>query len=138
MAILAAQSTGGFYESDSHSIIPADAVEITYEYHAELLAGLTHSKVISWLNGKPYLKDMEPPSTEQLAEAAYAEQARLLRIASDIIQPLSYLEQSNALTDHEVVKLQNWREFSVQVSRVDQQPSWPEKPQWPAEPDKVI
>lgn len=138
MTIFAAQSTSGFYESDAHSNIPADAVEITYERHAELLAGLTKSKVIAWQDGYPYLKDMDPPSTEQLLDASKTEQAQRLRLASDVIQPLSYLEQSNALTAAEVIKLQNWREYSVKVSRVDQWPGWPENPQWPAEPEKVI
>lgn len=138
MTIFAAQSTSGFYESDAHSSIPDDAVEITYERHAELLAGLTHSKVIAWQDGYPYLKDMDPPSTEQQLAAAKTEQTRRLRLASDVIQPLSYLEQSNALTAEEVIKLQSWREYSVKVSRVDQQHGWPESPQWPTEPETVI
>lgn len=138
MTIFAAQSTGGFYESDTHSNIPSDAVEITYERHAELLAGLTQSKVIAWKDGHPYLKDMDKPSAEQLLAAATTEQYRRLRLASDVIQPLSYLEQSNDLTDADAIKLQSWREYSVKVSRVDQQPGWPELPQWPPEPENVI
>jgi hypothetical protein len=48
--------------------IPADAVEITAEYHAELLAGQSGTKVIAWGDdGYPFLGDMPPPSPEELA-----------------------------------------------------------------------
>ncbi len=48
--------------------IPADAVEITAEYHAELLAGQSGTKVIAWGDdGYPFLGDLPPPSPEELA-----------------------------------------------------------------------
>jgi hypothetical protein len=48
--------------------IPADAVEISAEFHAELLAGQSGTKVIAWGNdGYPFLGDMPPPSPEELA-----------------------------------------------------------------------
>lgn len=62
------KSTGGFYDTAIHgNNIPADAVEITREDHAELLAGQSDGRLIQAdTNGRPVLVDL-PPST--LAEA---------------------------------------------------------------------
>lgn len=49
-------------------LIPADAVEITAEFHAELLAGQSPTKVIACGDdGYPFLGDRPPPSPEDLA-----------------------------------------------------------------------
>lgn len=49
-------------------LIPADAVEITSAYHAELLAGQSESKVIAWdADGYPVLIDPPPPTPASLA-----------------------------------------------------------------------
>ena len=57
-----AKSTGGFYDTAIHGDnIPADAVEITTEEHAALLAGQGHGKIITAdADGKPVLQDPPP------------------------------------------------------------------------------
>lgn len=58
------QTTGGFYISSN---LPADAVEISKDYHAELLAAQAAGKIIiSDGNGYPILQDRSPPTTEQI------------------------------------------------------------------------
>jgi len=56
-----AKSTGGFYSPQIHgNNIPPDAVEITADEHAALLAGQSAGKIISAdADGKPFLAD--PP-----------------------------------------------------------------------------
>lgn len=70
-----AKSTGGFYDAAIHGDnIPADAVEITAEDHAALLEGQSQGKIISAdKNGKPILKDPQPPTAEELQAQANAE-----------------------------------------------------------------
>lgn len=61
------KGTGGFYDKEIHANIPADAVEITESYHAELLAAQASGKRIEPdVNGYPIAVDPPPPT---LAEA---------------------------------------------------------------------
>jgi hypothetical protein len=53
--------TGGFYDSTIHTTWPEDAVWITDEQHAELLAGQSNGQVIMpGKDGKPVLADPAP------------------------------------------------------------------------------
>lgn len=56
------KDTGGFYDRTIHSVIPANAVEITNELHAQLLEGQAKGRVISaGEDGYPLLID--PPQS---------------------------------------------------------------------------
>ena len=56
------KSTGGFYERETHDVIPHDAVEITSDYRWELIDGQSDGKVIvADENGFPALQDPPPP-----------------------------------------------------------------------------
>ena len=58
------KSTGGFYDSTIHTSIPEDAVWITDEQHAELLAGQSNGQVIMpGKDGKPVLAEQPPCSS---------------------------------------------------------------------------
>lgn len=69
----ASKSTGGFYDLAIHGKkMPDDVVEISAEYHAELLAGQSAGQVIGWRDdGFPVLQDPPPPAplTTQQVEA---------------------------------------------------------------------
>lgn len=55
------KSTGGFYDRDINTLIPADAVEISRTAHAALLAGQAEGKkIVSGPDGEPVLADPEP------------------------------------------------------------------------------
>ena len=79
------KTTGGFYDTDIHgSAIPEDAVEISIEAHAELLAAQTAGKVIVGdKDGLPQAVDPAPAVVTW--DAIRAERARLLA-ASDWTQ----------------------------------------------------
>ncbi|MDP1655725.1 MAG: hypothetical protein Q8L96_06480 [Hylemonella sp.] len=65
-------STGGFYDTEIHgNNIPTDAVGITIEQHATLLAGQSEGKSITAdQSGFPVLIDPAPPTAAQI-EAAF-------------------------------------------------------------------
>lgn len=61
-----AKSTGGFYDSTIHTAWPEDAVWITDEQHAELLAGQSNGQVIMpGKDGKPVLTSKAPSHLHQ-------------------------------------------------------------------------
>lgn len=71
------KKTGGFYMAEVHGdSIPADAVEITRERHAELMDGQGRGLVIApGRGGFPELQEPAPLTLEQvlmLRQAAYA------------------------------------------------------------------
>ena len=61
MTLYYSQSSGGFYDSDIHSRLPEDAVEISPEQHAALLAGQSNGQVIMPNKaGQPVLAEQPP------------------------------------------------------------------------------
>ena len=64
MTLYYSQSTGGFYDDQIHSRLPEDAVEISPEQHAALLAGQSAGQVIMpGKDGKPVLAEQPPCSS---------------------------------------------------------------------------
>ncbi len=92
MEIYFSKSTLGFYDSNIHDPvkIPADAVEITREEHAQLLAAQAAGKVIQAdQDGKPVAIDYVPPQLSQHEQAMQTLRSLdllLPRIAEDIIE----------------------------------------------------
>ena len=61
MTLYYSQSSGGFYDSDIHTTWPEDAVWITDEQHAALLAGQSNGQVIMpGKDSKPVLAEPAP------------------------------------------------------------------------------
>jgi hypothetical protein len=63
-------STRGFYTPEIHGTIPADAVSITAELYASLLAGQSSGKIImppDAGHALPYLAEAPPLTPEQVA-----------------------------------------------------------------------
>lgn len=66
MTLYYSQSSGGFYDSTTHSRLPEDAVEISTEQHAALLAGQSTGQVIMpGKDGKPVLTLPAPSHLHQ-------------------------------------------------------------------------
>ena len=72
------KSTGGFYDNAIHgNALPADAVEITDEEHASLLAGQASGKrIVANATGRPTLQDPPPPTAAAVWENIKAERDR--------------------------------------------------------------
>lgn len=67
MTIFYSAATGGFYDTDIHTSVPGDAVEITVEQHQALLAGQSEGKrIMADLQGRPVLRDPPAPTAAQL------------------------------------------------------------------------
>lgn len=67
------KSTRGFYDDSIHSAIPADAVEITAAYHAELLAAQAAGKRIQPdASGYPVAVDPPAPTLAEVQASALA------------------------------------------------------------------
>lgn len=66
--MLYSKTTNGFYDKAIHGDkIPTDAIEVTPEYHAELMAGQASGKLIAPDNkGFPRLIDPPPPTPEEV------------------------------------------------------------------------
>lgn len=71
---LYSHATQGFYKADIHGDgVPSDAVQVTEEEHATLLAGQSAGQVIkSGADGRPVLEEPPPPTAEQLQAAFVA------------------------------------------------------------------
>lgn len=65
------KSTNGFYDQEIHGDnIPEDKVEISAEYHSDLMAGQAEGKIIaSDDRGYPRLQEQPPMTSEQLQQA---------------------------------------------------------------------
>lgn len=102
MTIYYSGTSGGFYDTDSHEYpsLPGDAVEITPEERADLLAGeLSGLRIAPGPGGLPTLVPPPPPSrAEQIAaltaavQAHVDAQARLLGY-DDIRSAVSYADE---------------------------------------------
>lgn len=75
-----APSTGGFYATNIHAAIPTDAVSITSQEHAALLAAQTSGKRIvnDEATGRPVAVDNVPTLEESKTSAARAIRAAFL------------------------------------------------------------
>lgn len=75
--MFASKSTRGFYDPAIHDSMPGDVVEISSEFHAELLTAESEGKVIDWGDdGYPISIDPPLPSDKVVAavERAWRDQ----------------------------------------------------------------
>lgn len=77
--------TAGFYDPAIHGAnIPTDAVEITGEDHAALLAGeAAGQEIVADAHGRPVLRDPPPPTAEQVLAGAQTARAAAYRDEAD-------------------------------------------------------
>lgn len=120
-----AKSTGGFYFDALHGVkIPVDAVEITYDEHAALLAGQSIGKVISAdADGMPCLIDQPAPTSEQLSNSVRAQRDALLA-ACDWTQ----------CRDVPDVVAAAWQPYRQALRDLTKQAGFPESIDWPVQP----
>ncbi|WP_075259031.1 tail fiber assembly protein [Herbaspirillum camelliae] len=116
-------------------LIPVDAVNISDEEYLALLSGQAAGKVIvPGLDGAPVLADRAPPTPEQKAAAALADVDALLGEATKKIAPLQDAVDLEIATPDEKAALAAWKRYRVLLSRIAQQPGYPDVIEWPARP----
>ncbi|WP_227105119.1 phage tail assembly chaperone [Chromobacterium rhizoryzae] len=115
--------------------IPADAVEITAEQHAELMAAQSAGKIItSGANGNPIAIDPPPPSADQLADQVRAQRDQLLGNTQWLVQRhRDQLEIGGAttLSADQLKELQTYRQA---LRDVPAQKGFPASVTWPTVP----
>ncbi|WP_210204568.1 hypothetical protein [Microvirga sp. 17 mud 1-3] len=91
-------STGGFYSKEIHgSNIPADAVEITDDEHAALMAGQAAGKrIVPDENGRPILAD-PPPAPPSIPKRVTRRQGRLALLDAGLLDAVE--SAIDAITD---------------------------------------
>lgn len=102
--------------------MPADAVEISDEYHAELIDGQSQGKIIDWSGNIPVLADMPLPSIEELASVA-----RSSRDA--ILTSCDWTQAADAPVDQVA-----WRIYRQALRDVPEQAGFPLDIDWPIAP----
>jgi hypothetical protein len=119
---LYAPSTGGFYNSDVHKTIPADAVQISDEERTALLKAQALGQAIApGPDGRPMAETPPPPTVaEIIAEYLAAAQARLDAVAREwgydsLISAASYVASSLPQFSAEAKALVTWRDVLWQA-----------------------
>lgn len=99
MSIFYSKSTGGFYNTEINSNMPADVVEISDQLHKELLMGQIKGKIISASDaGLPMLMDLPEVTKDQIIEVMKIARANAYRNEAD---PLFFKSQLGEATDEE-------------------------------------
>ncbi len=107
------KSTRGFYDAEIHTSMPDDVVEISVENHAELLAGQSEGKVITWGDdGYPVLVDPPPLTADEMAATERVwRDLRLAETDSVVTRHRDELESGGptTLTAEQYTDLQGYR-----------------------------
>lgn len=113
--------TGGFYDSEFHGpfepgnpdcVIPGDAVEISREQWADLLAGNAAGQIITVKKGLPVLADPPPPTAEEfMSQERQWRDLQLTQTDGVVTRHRDELEDSAAptLTAEQYTQLQAYR-----------------------------
>lgn len=114
----------GFY-CDDINVIPAGAVEVDAEVHAELLS---HGRrIVPGPGGLPAVEPEYVPTIEDLAAMARAKRSLLLDAAD---------KKVNTIED-EGGDASAWRTYRVALRRLPKQFGFPTSIDWPAEPTQA-
>lgn len=131
--MFASRETGFFYDPVFNDVIPKDAVKISAETHAELLAAQGEGKVIGWGDdGYPRLEAAPEPSPELLATVERAwRDLQLAGSDSVVTRHRDELEEGakTSLTSERYAELQAYRRKLR---------DWPEGAQFPLRDHRPI
>lgn len=111
------KATNGFYDKDIHGEnIPADAVAITAEKHAELLAGQATGKVIAAdSNGNPVLKSAPVFPPQVPAKVSRFQARRALKDAGRFAEVEAAIAQSDEFTQDAWADAQEFQRDSEMI-----------------------
>ncbi|MGD9425971.1 tail fiber assembly protein [Pantoea sp. NSTU24] len=126
-------SANAFYDTSINLVIPDDAIKITDNKWADLLAGQAKGMVIACGDDMlPCLTEPPPPTAEELNSQAEGKRSRLRAEADAAIQPLQDASDLGIATDEETSQLVAWKKYRVMLMRIDTNDSeeiiWPKQP----------
>jgi len=126
-------SNNAFYDTVINREIPDDAIDITEQAWADLLAGQAKGKLIACgVDLRPCLTEQPLPTADELIRQAEDKRSRLRAEADTIIQPLQDANDLEIATDDEASQLIAWKKYRVMLMRVNTEDAeniiWPEQP----------
>lgn len=119
----------GFYQSDIHTVIPDDAIEINVDEYHQLLDGQQKGMEITpGAGGRPVLTE---PVIDYVAQAQQVKNSH--RLASDAqIAWRQDAVDAGIATEDETASLAEWKKYRVLLMRVDTSKApdivWPTPP----------
>lgn len=130
--------TKGFYDPSIHGdAIPADAVGIAFQRHAELMAAQASGKIITAdAEGYPVAVDPPPPSVDAMLFALRVERDKRLAAATAILD--RHRNQRDfglptTLTDAEAIA---WAAYAQALRDLPELTADPANPVWPVAPSQ--
>lgn len=122
---------------DHSEVPPAGSVFISDEDFQALfrdVAGSPGASIVPNRQGYPVRQDAPEPTPEELAAAALVRRDELLAIAALRIAPLQDAVDIDRASDAEVAALKAWKNYRVDLNRIEQQSGFPASIEWPIEP----
>lgn len=121
------------------------SIKITADQYAQALEGMCAGLVVTIEGGfkvAPAVLEEVPPAPEltpeEIAVAIQIERDRLLARATLRMGPLQdAIDLGNASAD-EVVSLNDWKQYRVDLNRIEQQAGFPLTIEWPVPPDATV
>ncbi|MBW4241750.1 tail fiber assembly protein [Enterobacter roggenkampii] len=122
--------TRGFYQSDIHSVIPDDAIEINAdEYHRLLEGQQNRMEITPGADGSPILTE---PAIDYVAQSQQVKNSLRLTADAEISWRQDAVDAGIA-TAGETAALAEWKKYRVLLMRVDT--SKAPAIEWPTSPD---
>lgn len=90
--------------------------------------------VVGWVVSGEALSPPPGPTKDQIAAENLAVRDDLLRAAGLRIAPLQDAVDLGEATDDETASLKLWKQYRVQLNRIESQAGWPENVAWPESP----
>lgn len=113
--------------------------DITEMFHPDLIwieipSGLNVSIDWTWSADSGFSAPAAP-TPQEIKNKALTERSALLIWAGQQIAQLQDAVDLDEATEAELVKLKEWKQYRVSLSRLDQQAGWPADIQWPVAPE---
>lgn len=131
MSIYYDKNTLGFYDSEINTI-PENSVEITYEYHNELLQKQTLGLEIQPdKNGYPVALERVLSDEERI----YRNESKKQQLINEAIQKIALFQDIidlNMQESNEEDMLKKWKQYRILLTRIDTNQldvKWPEQPE---------
>ena len=78
-----------------------------------------------------------PPTDAERAVQAKESRDELLSVAANRMGPLQDAVEAERATDGEVARLALWKEYRIDLNRIEQQEGFPFEISWPISPDET-
>ena len=121
------------------------SIVISDDQYALALEGMCNGHVVTVDDGfkvePPPAPEIPPaplPSPEELVAAVLAKRDGMLAHAAFRIAPLQYAVDLGHSTADEIAKLNLWKQYSVDLNRLEQQAGYPSNIDWPESPDESV